>query len=214
MPKFERTTHLPWSPGFHGDDLKLVDINHLLNKQLIVTEKLDGENTCIFREGHHARSEDSKMTPWRNIVASIHGQIRHLLNPDEVIYGENMYAVHSITYERLDNYFYVFNVVQNDTFLSWDDMETRCKELGLETVPVINHYKPFQSIKELKNQLERYKPTSSYYGSIIEGYVVRNSQSFHRSEFGMNVAKWVREGHVGDTTTQHWTKNWHKADLI
>jgi hypothetical protein len=214
MPKFERIAHCPWSENWSGDDLRLIDTNHLLNKPLIQLEKMDGSNHAISKEFHHARSVDSKSNPWDTYVASIHGQIRHLLNPNEIIYGENMFAIHSILYEKLDNYFYVFNIVQDDIFISWNDTEQRCKELGLKTVPVINHYKPFQSTKDLQTQLEHYKPTHSYYGSTIEGYVVRNSNSFNRSEFNLNVAKNVRANHVKNFTTKHWTKNWKKADLI
>ena len=35
-----------------------------------------------------------------------------------------------------------------------------------------------------------------------EGFVVRASESFTYDEFGSNVMKWVRKGHV--QTSEHW----------
>jgi len=55
-------------------------------------------------------------------------------------------------------------------------------------------------------------PETSAFGSICEGYVVRNKESFPENEFNQNVAKCVRLGHV--QTDEHWTKNWVKAEFL
>jgi hypothetical protein len=69
--------------------------------------------------------------------------------------------------------------------------------LGLEVAPVLyeGEYK--------KNFV---LPDHSTFGDEIEGYVVRNTNSFHVSDMIKSVAKWVRPGHV--KTDEHWTRNW------
>ena len=54
-------------------------------------------------------------------------------------------------------------------------------------------------------------PEKSFFGNICEGYVVRNIEAFHISDFARNVAKCVRENHV--QTDEHWTKNWQPNKL-
>jgi len=44
-----------------------------------------------------------------------------------------------------------------------------------------------------------------------EGIVVRNAGEFSNEDFGSNVMKWVRKGHV--TTDTHWSRNWVKAKI-
>ena len=43
--KYPRTHHLPWSEGMHDDDRMLSSTKVFENQRVIVTEKMDGENT-------------------------------------------------------------------------------------------------------------------------------------------------------------------------
>ena len=47
--KYPRTYHLPWSPGTTADDKKLSGdwFDMYKGKEIVITEKLDGENTAI-----------------------------------------------------------------------------------------------------------------------------------------------------------------------
>lgn len=206
--KFPRTPHLPWSPGFTGDDERLADCNHFKHKVIVMTEKLDGENTTIYSDGYiHARSIDSNSSPWQSYIK---GQFSYLANelPDGWrIMGENMFAIHSIEYTSLTDYFYVFGIADGNIMLPWDDIEKICSDLGLSVVPVIDigpwnefHYRSFGFDK-----------CKSLLGEIIEGYVLRNRDSFFIDEYAQNVAKFVRKEHV--QTDEHWTKNWKQAKL-
>ena len=58
--KYPRTFHLPWSPGCTSDDKVLKSVDHFVGKRVIVTEKMDGENTTISKNKIYARSIDSK----------------------------------------------------------------------------------------------------------------------------------------------------------
>ena len=46
--KYPRTFHLPWSPGATSDDKMLKSIEHFIGKEVVITEKMDGEN-CLDR---------------------------------------------------------------------------------------------------------------------------------------------------------------------
>ena len=59
--KYPRTLHLPWSEGMTNDDKMLPSIEIFEGKEVVVSLKLDGENSSIYSGGYtHARSLDSK----------------------------------------------------------------------------------------------------------------------------------------------------------
>jgi len=53
--KYPKSPHLPESPGVNNDDTIIKDLCHLKKQTIVVTEKLDGENTTITSEKWHAR---------------------------------------------------------------------------------------------------------------------------------------------------------------
>ena len=64
--KYPRTYHLPFSKGYTSDDKVLKNDLHLIGKEIIITEKMDGENTSIYNSGFHARSIDSLHKPYHS----------------------------------------------------------------------------------------------------------------------------------------------------
>ena len=48
--KYPRTYHLPFSPGFTSDDKVLKDDSYFRGKEIVVTEKMDGENVSIYQK--------------------------------------------------------------------------------------------------------------------------------------------------------------------
>ena len=72
---YPRTPHLPWSPGVSADDVRAADLAGLAGREVVVTEKLDGENTTLYRDGLHARSLDSAHHPSRAWVKSLQGLV-------------------------------------------------------------------------------------------------------------------------------------------
>lgn len=199
--KYPRTYHLPWSESKTDDD-KTLDENqtnsNFANKIVVVTEKLDGENTTIYSDGYcHARSIDSKNHESRSYVKSIASIIGYKIPNGWRIVGENLFAQHSIEYTKLPDYFIVFGIVnENDICLSWSEIEEYSKILGLSSAPVI--YKGLYNEKLIKSISLK----SSSFGDKIEGYVIRNVDGFHMLQFSNNVAKFVRKNHV--QSSQHW----------
>ena len=57
--KYSRTPHLPISPGGTDDDKRLKDYSNFIGNDIVITEKMDGENSNLYPNYFHARSKDS-----------------------------------------------------------------------------------------------------------------------------------------------------------
>lgn len=194
--KYPRTYHLPWSENMNDDDRMIGDSQKLFeNKQIVVTEKLDGENTTMYSDYIHARSVDGRNHESRNWVKNFWSQIAHDIPKGWRICGENMFAVHSIKYNELESYFYGFSIWnEKNECLSWDDTVEWFNLLNIKPVPVL--YKGIydeQLVKSLYNK-------NSWETS--EGYVLRNANKFSYSQFRYSVGKFVRKDHI--QTVKHW----------
>ncbi|GIG87612.1 RNA ligase family protein [Plantactinospora endophytica] len=189
---YPRTPHLPWSPGIAGDDLRAGDLSGLRGREVVVTEKLDGENTTLYRDGLHARSLDSAHHPSRAPLKALHGRIAAGLPDGWRICGENVYARHSIGYQELAGWFYAFSVWAGDRCLDWDRTVRFTRRLGVPVPPVLWR----GTFDERALRTLRLDPTRQ------EGYVVRTVDGFTHAEFGARVVKWVRRDHV--RTDAHW----------
>lgn len=191
--KYPRTYHVNWSPGTTIDDKIHQDIDFFNDKEIVITEKMDGENTTMMNDCIHSRSLDSADHPSRHWVKGLWGKIKYDIPDNWKICGENLFATHSIHYTNLSSYFMVFSIWdENDICLSWDDTVTFANFLNLETVPVL-----WRGIYN-KEFIENFKINTD----IQEGFVIRIVDSFPFSDFDKSVAKWVRKGHV--TSDDHW----------
>ena len=196
--KYPRTHHLPWSLGRSDDDIETTALENLERmSDIVVTEKLDGENTTLYTDYMHARSLDSANHPSRNWVKNWHAGMKFNIPDNLRICGENVYARHSIGYEGLKSYFYVFAIYDGDMCLSWDDTVEWAELLGLHVVPVL--YRGLWDEEKVKGC---YTKVSKLSGEQ-EGYVVRNANAFQYADFADNAAKFVRADHV-QTGDVHW----------
>jgi hypothetical protein len=199
LVKYPRTYHVPWSKGTTSDDRILTNMDHFIGREVIVTEKLDGENSSLYRDHYHARSLDSGYHESREWIKALHGRIAHLIPEGYRICGENMFAKHSLLYDHLSTYFYVFNIWNEENIcLSYDETLEWCELLELNHVPVI--YRGMFDEAAIKNCWKQ--GDSSVFGPESEGFVLRVADSFHYGNFENCYAKNVRENHV--QTDQHW----------
>ncbi|MFD6420520.1 RNA ligase family protein [Streptomyces sp. NPDC060198] len=192
---YPRTPHLPWSPGATSDDVRVTDLAGLTGREVVVTEKLDGENTTLYADGLHARSLDSAHHPSRGWVKALQGRVGSRIPAGWRVCGENMFALHSIPYDRLDGFFYGFSVWDGERCLGWDETTAFLRGLGIPVPPVL-----WRGVFDARAEKALRKLTLDT--GRQEGYVVRPAGSFRADEFGRVVAKWVRPGHV--TTGTHW----------
>lgn len=200
--KYPRTPHLSYSPGKQSDDIKLSNDNHFHNSIVVVTEKLDGENSSLHFDKIHARSLDSNNHPSRNYLKNFYSSIQHKIPEDLQIIVENVYAKHSIFYDKLTSFQYFIGAIdkKSNIFLSYEECLLWAEDLNIPFTPVyfVGKYEEFDYKKHI--------PKTSKFGDEIEGFVIRNINDFHINDFDKNVAKYVRKGHV--QTDEHWTKNW------
>lgn len=194
--KYPRTPHLPWSPGIDADDV-LAELATFEGREVVVTEKMDGENTNMYPDMIHARSMDSRHHPSRDWVKAYWGGLRYHIPTGWRICGENVYAEHSLKYDALESYFYGFAMYNGfNTCLNWDYTLQYFKELGITPVPTL--YRGKFDVKELK------KLAMSLDLTRQEGYVVRVVEEFPFEPVLTLSAKFVRKGHV--QTDEHWMK--------
>ena len=226
--KYGRTYHYPFSPGTTSDDRInenwISDISRI--KKIIHTEKMDGGNTCENGIGVFARSHAAPSThPWDKHLKEKHSIIQKDLKDNDIeLFGENMYAQHSIIYPRLDSHYYIFAVRQLDMWLSWEEVKWYAEFFEFPTVPELGtHDILITSPNEIARFVVETSKQPSVFGSqqyvngvledcTREGIVTRNVDEYPVNKFKQNVFKYVRKGHV--TTDEHWSRNWKRARLI
>jgi hypothetical protein len=193
--KYPRTMHLPWSPGLQNDDRVIQSLDGLIGREVVVTEKMDGENTTMYNDYIHARSMDSRYHASRDWVKGFWGsQISGRLDDGIRICGENMYARHSIGYDNLESYFYGFAVWLDDKCLNYNFTQYVFESLGIT---------PAEELwRGTFTEAAMHRIEDAMDFDQQEGYVVRWSDNFEMQHFPNAVAKYVRENHV--QTDKHW----------
>lgn len=219
--KYGRTYHYPFSPGTTSDDR----VNHNYwddvrkIEMLVHTEKLDGENTCISKLGVFARSHAAPTRhPWAGYLKEKWSFLKHDLG-DVEIFGENLYAIHSIEYSNLEDHFFVFGIREGDRWYSWEETKFYAALMDFPTVPEIEIIKPNteESFKESvlskveNNSVLNSKDVYTEEACSMEGLVSRNINEYKVEDFKQNVFKYVRKNHV--KTGEHWTRSWKRARL-
>lgn len=241
--KYFRTYHSPISLGATSDDKFMPSgyLNHFMNKEIVLTEKLDGQNNCFNQNGLFARSH-SKISnhAWDKPLINRWNMIKEDLKSLGVeLFGENMVAIHSIEYKKLESYFYLFAARDQKTklWLSWEEVRYYAELFDFPIVPEIKISKKLNEINDvsfedeasllelfLKNNLsidwKEYVKTSGLLGGYdvitkepcCEGFIVRNANSFSTKDSNQNLFKIVRENHI--QTDKNWSKTWKPHDLI
>lgn len=193
--KYPRTHHLPWSPGVNSDDRVVTTLQQFEGQRVVVTLKMDGENTTMYTDYIHARSLDSRGGADRAWVKQFWSTIAHDIPAGWRVCGENLWAQHSIHYDDLPSYFMGFSIWNHmNECIDWDSTLEYFELLNIKPVPVLyDGVWTEQAIRKLADRLDPAKD---------EGYVVRLAGRFSYSDFRTCIAKYVRAGHV--QTTKHW----------
>ncbi|MCA3266176.1 MAG: RNA ligase family protein [Azospirillum sp.] len=199
--KYPRTWHLPMSPGATEDDKKLdgeAVKSAFAGKRVVITEKMDGENTTIYRDYMHTRSLDSRHHESRDWVKNFAATMQHDIPEGWRVCVENLYAKHSIGYDALPSYVLGFSIWnERNEALSWDETVEWFRLLGIEPVSVLFDGSWEEAQTKIADLAARDRDRH-------EGFVVRTAEGFHYRDFTRHVAKWVREGHV--VTSHNWAR--------
>ncbi len=195
--KYPKTLHLPDSPSLQVDQCH-ANLDQFKDQQVVITEKMDGENTTMYRDHIHARSIDSKHHTSRDWVKGFHGCRKHMIPENWRVCGENMFAQHSISYTDLPSYFLGFSIWnEQNIMLDWDNTLLWFKILGIDPVPVL-----FYSYFDDATQAGLNDWPTCWGPKEKEGYVIRISDSIKFEDFQTYTGKWVRSHHV--QTDEHW----------
>ncbi len=150
--KYPRTPHLFGSTGTDDDKhMGEAESNQFIaDDSLITEEKIDGTNVGI-----HLASDGQMILQCRGHIISeaMHSQydlfkqwtvvkrpvLEKMLGTDFILFGEWVYAKHSVHYRSLSHYFFEFDIYdkQNQVFLSLERRLTMLEGTGIHTVPVI-----------------------------------------------------------------------------
>lgn len=196
MFKYPRTYHFSFSEGATSDDKITEDDFILKNKKIVITEKMDGENTTIYNNYWHARSLTSSHQEYHSKLIRRMQEFQYLIPDNLRICGEDLCVKHSIYYDNLPDIFLAFSVWENEICYSWEDTLEICDMLEIKTVPVLYEGDfDLDLIKEIAKKVVK---------EGKEGIVVRSFDKFLYKDFSKNVMKFVRKNHV--QTDKHWSK--------
>lgn len=150
--RFPRTPHLAWlgEGRPRGDKvLSPEEASELLAGEVVVEEKVDGANLGFSVDEHgtlRAQNRGSYLDladprgQWKPLprwLAPRRDALAAALFPDLILFGEWCYAVHSVRYTRLPDWFLAFDVYDRARreFWSADRRDALAAELGLAVVP-------------------------------------------------------------------------------
>ena len=206
-PKYPKTPYWPWSPFIGRDDTVHKNPDRFVGEPVVVTEKLDGGNTLLHSGEVYGRSVSAPCEgKWMAMVKKHHAwKVRE---PDLYLYGEDIYGVHSISYDPVpeSRTFHAFALRGGDgVFASFSEVEAYARRQGIPVVPVLFKGR-FRSLAEIRAFLKRAHGEASLLGGEREGVVLRLARGFPAAEFQNSVCKSVRPGHV--QSEEHWSRNW------
>lgn len=202
--KYPRTYHFDFSLGVSDDDKIQHDLSFLEIEEVVVTEKMDGENSSLYNNHYHPRSLTDDGHESRSWLKGFASTFQYMIPEGWRICGENLYAAHSIEYENLKSYFYGFSMYNKHNYcLDWLTTLDIFDELGITPAPVLYQGTfDYDVIKQIFLNQNHEKS---------EGIVCRKAGYFHYDDFRFNVIKAVRSNHVRSDV--HWSKNWKKNKL-
>ena len=191
--KYPRTPHLFGSKGTDDDKhLGEAESSDLIaDESLIVEEKIDGTNVGIhfsddgemllqsrghlITDGMHPQYDLFKQ--WTAVKRYV---LEERLGRRFILFGEWVYARHSIFYRHLAHYFYEFDVYdkENEAFVDLGHRLNLFEGSGIETVPVVHSGALKRSNLEALIGPSRFdsrfdNPTTKQTDSLMEGLYLR-----------------------------------------
>ena len=201
--KYDKTFHVfPVTSKFNLDATQQ---KRLFAGEVIVEEKMDGSNVGIIRhrKGFSLQkrgslvgtSEHEQFSFFHNWANQQRYDKIMALPEGTLMYGELLYAVHTIYYDRLPDYFLAFDVRRNGEWLDYDERKAFCDEYGFHMVPLIARG------TFTKDELQKMVPGPSAYGPEAEGIVVKRY-----AKHGYFRGKIVKPGFMKQLEeSDHWT---------
>jgi hypothetical protein len=152
IAKYPRTQHIAGSRLQHGDeDLEQVAFGDIRGRPLVIEEKVDGANCAISfsgdyqlllqSRGHYLRGggRERQFNRLKTWATELEAEFLEVLTDRYVLYGEWLYAKHTVFYDQLPHYFLEFDVLDRQTgwFLSTPARKTLLVGLPVVSVPLL-----------------------------------------------------------------------------
>lgn len=172
MLKYPRTQHIEGSRLQKGDhDLTQVKLKDLRGHHLVVEEKVDGANAGISFDddgkmwlqsrGHFLRGgpREKQWDLFKTWASSFESELFDRLENRYVMYGEWLYAKHTVFYDALPHYFLEFDLYdkEKEVFLSTRRRREILAGSPVHSVPVV-----FEGEVASREQLESFIAPSLY----------------------------------------------------
>lgn len=182
--KYPRTYHIEGSRFQPGDeDLDSVPFSAIADKYVVVEEKVDGANAAISfspdgqmllqSRGHYLTggAREKHFNLFKQWAYSLAGALWEVLGNRYILYGEWLYAKHTVFYDYLPHYFMEYDVleVEKQQFLSTQTRMKLLAGLPLVSVPVL-----FSGQMKTQKQLTDLLGESNF---IQPGHIERLRQS-------------------------------------
>ncbi len=151
--KYPRTAHIEGSrlqAGDEGQDHVL--LSTLAGQHAVFEEKLDGANAAISftaggdmllqSRGHYLSGggRERQFAPFKQWAQAHEGRLLERLEDRYVLYGEWLYAKHSVSYDQLPHYFCEFDIFdrREQVFLSTARRRQLLQDSPVVSVPVLH----------------------------------------------------------------------------
>ncbi len=150
--KYPRTPHIEGSRLQVGDeDLSQIPFSVIKGKYLVIEEKVDGANTAIsFNEdqelllqsrGHLLTGgyRERHYNLFKQWAVAHKEELYQILGSKYIMYGEWLYAKHTVYYDQLPHYFLEFDIYdkENKKFLDTASRHQMLKGSCVKSVPVL-----------------------------------------------------------------------------
>lgn len=208
--KFPRTRHI-FNMGSATADDKLLTKNEydaILREEVSITEKVDGaqlgfsidENFTIKvqNRSHYITSKYHEQFKKLDKWIMDHPDLYEILDSDTILFGEWLYAKHSVSYTHLPDYFIAFDLYSKSQkkFYSRDIMMQKLQDTHI--VPVREMYRGrIESRRQLEQMIQQ---QSEYTDERVEGIYIKTFED----DFVKDRCKLVRADFI--CGNEHWGK--------
>jgi hypothetical protein len=191
LPKYPKTLHLEDSKGER--DPKAASFGPLFKQFLVVEEKMDGSmvsiffdesaNLHFFHRNQPVKGEEfDQLKVW---AQNLKNELFDTLSNRYVLYGEWLYATHTVFYDKLSDFFLEYDIYdsQEKIWLSTRARKQLLSHLPIQSVKILAQG-TFTEFKQIKNLLgpsvfasiDRSKPQASYLDSsgMAEGLYIKH----------------------------------------
>ena len=194
--KYPRTQHLEGSKLQPGDeDLSQIRFKDLKGKYIVIEEKIDGANAGIRfnpndldmllqSRGHYLTGgpREKHFNLFKTWASCHEAALLEILQDRYQMFGEWMYAKHTVYYDNLPHYFFEFDVYDHEMqrFLSTEAREELLKGSPVVSVPVLYRGVCPDTLEEFLSYLKPSLYKTSSWKENLETQVKQMGLDFER----------------------------------